>query len=483
MNTNPFQITNRDILPSLLKKLLDSRLVKLEKKNATEVKELQGINRQATENNSKLALINHLIIISFHIHIATLSKCLEAISKKKIRAFPLRSGSNDVTLKAQLSNKDHAIRSNHLPIGKKTHLKFNPLYNISSRPLTPTPGIHSRANKGNWNIHGNVLIKNKKPRKTFLISHKASKNISLSNLSFDTFTSKSTSSQRNNKNKIRKNFSGVIGKVSQDNDELLTKISIDLFVRNSLLPMSSLFSFHQLFDSKFTLLKFLPKKDLLSFALINKSYGRIFLNEFITRIESEISKLELEVQNAKMTHLKWNNNHIAFSNKAIKAAELLDDDSYLEIFKQKKPILNDNVLFIYYLLLTMFNSSMTIDSIKQCYNNKPSIGYWSKLTAYLNSKTNSRFGAFIMRKLNQFDFSPNHLNIISQIASTNYNLINPSHYTKICPTTALVTFIVKDFLDAFNISNHLLILQDKHAKYNDLFDRIIRIKQNIYNNK
>lgn len=57
MTSNPFQISTRDILPGLLKKLLESRLVKLEKQNASEAKELQGIKRIAHENNCKLTTI------------------------------------------------------------------------------------------------------------------------------------------------------------------------------------------------------------------------------------------------------------------------------------------------------------------------------------------------------------------------------------------------------------------------------------------
>lgn len=395
---------------------------------------------------------------------------------------------------------DNTIRSNHtpIPIRKKNNIKLvDPLYNKSSRPLTPTPGLHSRTNNKPRVL---VISKDKKIRKYPLINNSGNKPSNLSEVSFDNnLASKSTASKRNgrnNKNKLKKNFSGLIGQVSQDNDELLIKINTDLFVRNSLLPMSVLFSFHQLFDSKFTLLKFLSKKELLNFALINKSYGRLFLNEFIVQIETEMSQIETDLTKAKMKHKEANDktalneqqqHKIAFSNKAIKASELLDEELYLEMFKQKKPP-NDNVLYIYYLLLNMFNSSLTIDSIKEAYHNGHdsfsgygmSLGFWNKLTVYLQSKTNNRFGAFIIKKLHKFNFIRTHLDSIYEIASKNYQLINPSHYTKVCPTTALVTFIIKDFLDYFNISNNLLILQDKQSKYKGLFERIIKIKQNIY---
>lgn len=424
--SSPFRKDPKAILNKLLSNMLNSRLEHLESKSKKEMSSLEFTKKNINET---LNIVSHITI---------------SISRHR------KSKTPSTLVKRSLYSK-----------------------NIQ-RPMTPVSGI-------------------KKIMMTASSSSKKSKTPS--------HISKTPIIVRKRKNHMR-NISGMLGNVSNVDDELLTTISTDIYTRNSILPSYVMFSLEKLFDKDCIFVKFLPIKDLLNFILINKNYGIYFMEEILKRIDNmrqimtkEVDSELKEVDKGEEDNIIANKEFI-LSNKAKKALYLLDERSYMDIFKVRKhnnnnnvylpirnrtnsnTIPNDNVIKIYQILMQLTNKQEILSYM----NNKEL--FWEKVCNYFNINAKGQFGTFIMNLIEHFDYSKENRMKVVKISSQYLHLFTPSYFTKICSTTALLVFALKDVMEYIGINITLFSkLQNKKSKiikYGQIIKHMNRIKETVF---
>jgi hypothetical protein len=124
---------------------------------------------------------------------------------------------------------------------------------------------------------------------------------------------------------------------------------------------------------------------------------------------------------------------------AIKAIELLNDKMYMNIFKSES-VPQKEVLNIYRILLLYINKR-DVASIKN--NNQ----FWMSVCNLFISESEAKIGNFINKYCNDLNFSTENLFMISKIIGNDLTKMTAPNYTKICPTTGLVFFFIKDALE------------------------------------
>lgn len=424
--SSPFRKDPKAILNKLLSNMLNSRLEHLESKSKKEMSSLEFTKKNINET---LNIVSHITI---------------SISRHR------KSKTPSTLVKRSLYSK-----------------------NIQ-RPMTPVSGI-------------------KKIMMTASSSSKKSKTPS--------HISKTPIIVRKRKNHMR-NISGMLGNVSNVDDELLTTISTDIYTRNSILPSYVMFSLEKLFDKDCIFVKFLPIKDLFNFILINKNYGIYFMEEILKRIDNmrqimttEVDSELKEVDKSEEDNIISNKEFI-LSNKAKKALYLLDERSYMDIFKVRKhnnnnnvylpirnrtnsnTIPNDNVIKIYQILMQLTNKQEILSYM----NNKEL--FWEKVCNYFNINAKGQFGTFIMNLIEHFDYSKENRMKVVKISSQYLHLFTPSYFTKICSTTALLVFALKDVMEYIGMNITLFSkLQNKKSKiikYGQIIKHMNRIKETVF---
>jgi len=124
---------------------------------------------------------------------------------------------------------------------------------------------------------------------------------------------------------------------------------------------------------------------------------------------------------------------------AIKAVELLNDKMYMQMFNPDiiPPI---EILNIYRVLFYFINK---IEIAKK----KSRSEFWQEVCQVFINNPNIKIGNFINQHSNDLNFSTENIFAISQIIGNDLSKMTAPNFTKICPTTGLVFFFIKDALE------------------------------------
>ena len=209
-----------------------------------------------------------------------LTSLLSSMLSKRLAVLESKTKTELIALQETLTIVEHCLTSLSRPRRSKTpssiitttslYKKRNNYSKNISRPLTP-------------------LIK-----KSYATTTSKFSNLTPTKIKTNSHLSKTPIVIRKRKNHIR-NISGMIGNVSNVDDELLTTINTDVFTRNSILPRNVMFPLNKLFDRDYTLVKFLPIKDVFNYSRINKHYGIVFIEEIINRVQAKIYYYQKEI--------------------------------------------------------------------------------------------------------------------------------------------------------------------------------------------
>jgi len=158
----------------------------------------------------------------------------------------------------------------------------------------------------------------------------------------------------------------------------------------------------------------------------------------------------------------------SLSKGAIKAIELLNNELYDKLFK--KPVLDDNlkeILIIYRILFYLLGE-------KEIAEIKDENLFWTKMTEYLVNNSDGKIGTYISNNVKNFHFDYKTINLINKLVKDVKNKILPSYFSKICGTTGLVVFLIKDALEYCGI-----ILSDKKTQPSIIYQHLQFEKKNV----
>ena len=89
------------------------------------------------------------------------------------------------------------------------------------------------------------------------------------------------------------------------------------------------------------------------------------------------------------------------------------------------------------------------------YNIKDEKLFWIEACEYILNNNNGKTGEFFKESINNFDFSIKNIYEIKKIINGNLDKIKPNVFSKICGTTGLLIFLIKDTLEYIGIMHNL----------------------------
>ena len=129
------------------------------------------------------------------------------------------------------------------------------------------------------------------------------------------------------------------------------------------------------------------------------------------------------------------------SRGAVKAVELLNEELYNRIYRQnelKEPL--NKIIFIYRIYMQLLGKN-DITSIKN--DNL----FWKEFTKFILDNNNGKTGNFYNESVKDFVFTSENIYKIRRIVGNKVDEIKPTNYSKLCGTTGLVIFLIKDALE------------------------------------
>lgn len=246
-------------------------------------------------------------------------------------------------------------------------------------------------------------------------------------------------------------------KIYQDDPLLINPISnIDL-EKNELIPNSkdsknsdeikNIIDLCEKEDEKHiqNIFEYLEINDLIILKTVSKSFKKFVLNYFLKHLNETKSSLENLLILANYSSEPKDFKNFVLSKGATKSIELLNETIMNKIFKQTNTPRND-ILFIYKVFFQLINNSM------KDLNNKDE--FWENCRQYFLNDGKGKIGDFLKDKINnnKIDISDENLYKLYKLVKNKLHIITPSYFNKVCSTTALITFYLKDILIFLGIS-------------------------------
>ena len=226
------------------------------------------------------------------------------------------------------------------------------------------------------------------------------------------------------------------------------------------------------------LFEFLSLNGCLEFTSISKKIKRqriyifnlqkkIILNNIGIKDESNLDK-NIKEYEEKYSKDELNEPYIEFhlSRGAARAVQLLNNNTYSKIFR--RPVLDSNLsqIYIAYKILLVFLGEINIAKISE---NKI---FWVKCTEYLNSNSeNGKIGDYIMNKFEKYNCDCKTIYYIEKLLEGKKDNISPSNFSKICGSTGLLIFLIKELLEYCGV-----IISPKKTQLSRIYQNLLFFK-------
>lgn len=223
------------------------------------------------------------------------------------------------------------------------------------------------------------------------------------------------------------------------------------------------------------IISFLSDNDSLKFLSSSKKlfkqYHIAYLDSIITKIESgNQSKIDIEIQHLKEKYgeeeITKSYQDFTLTRGSIKAVEFLDQDLYNKIFTKEELDSSLREIIIIYRILYQFLKKEDFINIKN------DDEFWKENCKYLLTEGKDKLGSFFIEKSKEFCFEPENCGRLKAMIDKIKSKIIPSYYSKICGTTGLVVFILKDALEYCGV-----IVNDKKTQPRRIYDNLLYEKQ------
>ena len=177
------------------------------------------------------------------------------------------------------------------------------------------------------------------------------------------------------------------------------------------------------------------------FLELNDTYNKIIeMNKIssINSIEEEINKIKNQFKGENLDSNKYS---FQLSKGSMRAIQILDNEIYNNIFKSKElnPPL-DKIILIYRIFFQLINQ----EEINEILSDKK---FWEEARIYFLENDDNKIGYFIKDNISEFDFTNENIYKLKKLTKGYEEKLKPTNYEKICETTTLFTFIIKDALE------------------------------------
>ena len=218
------------------------------------------------------------------------------------------------------------------------------------------------------------------------------------------------------------------------------------------------------------ILDYLPIEDLINIKKASKYCNNFIIKYFIEKLEKEKNKFIKKISNNDIK-LKDKNNYkisldkLNLNKTSEKAINLLNENSLNKLF-YNNIIPNDDILLIYRIFFNIINHPIKDINIKD------KIKFWEKCRNYFIKEGQGKIGKIIFDIIKEKKICLNGKNIynVYHLIENNLNKIIPSYFSKICGTTGLFVFFIKDVLDFLGITNDKNNSNNSFACYSVIID-------------
>ncbi len=481
-----------EIIKKLLEEKLNYSLNRLENRNKTEENDLKYCNQ---ESDKLLKKIFSIKIINPH------SKSINTF-KKNVSKKALRDLSADTAIhnKSKYNSKT-LITSNQNSIKFKTNKDLK-IINISKKHISKSPdiSIHKKSkikkdttNESKYNKKeiNNVYNKHKKNNDikekfraktpdTKKFNKKYKRNNNKINNKEENISTSEVNNVLNNKSKMNSNVSNNIDdikikKIQISNTDFLKDVNTKDFIINTRISENNinnlennmisngnfnnilfehgefiksniykdiLFLISSFLDIKSKVCYFLMIKKFIPYAIpcikeLFQNFNKINNISESEQISDKIRKIKLKYSNEQLNTEK----KFELSLSASRALELLNENLYKKIFKEKLISPKNEILIIYRIFFILLNE-------KEIINTTDDKEFFKKISDYfLNKNSEYKLGNLFKDKIELFDLSPQNIFKIKKLIKNHEEKLNRTYYSKICGTTSLVVFLIKEILE------------------------------------
>ena len=173
-----------------------------------------------------------------------------------------------------------------------------------------------------------------------------------------------------------------------------------------------------------------------------KDYALSYIDELIAKTNNKMDKAITNIQSKdSQFDIHKDYNDFTLSRGALKATDLLDQELYNKLFTKEE--LDESMKEIIYIYKIFYQLILKEDFV----NVKDDALFWKKNCEFILKESNDKIGTFFVSSAKQFCFDTKNVYKLKQIIEPIKNKMLPSYFSKICGTTSLVTFILKDALE------------------------------------
>ncbi len=413
---NEFKILNKKI-ENLVKlreeKIIKDKLEKEKKEKEKEKKRSKSKNNNNNNNNfngrktlNNINNLNKTLNKNSSFGRMTISNTISRRSTSKKIYNTINNNNNEKKdFKRSLTSKKLDVKKN----GRKSLINKKPI-SLKIKPLKINDD-----NNNNNDIRNTISTIN---NKNILLTERTNTNFNISEFN----------EKDNNNNNINNNNNNNNNKIT-----FKTLIEIDL-LKN--------------------ITKYLTNSELIIFYSSSKKYFFSLLNSYLNSILKDYKKLFDLVLNQTMEN-KLSTLEVKFKaedfeilpefklNKGtIRAIECLKESLYIKIFKNEVSMkILEEIEIIYKILFQLIDK----DNFVKINDKKI---FWNEISKFLLENMNENLANYVNDIAKKFDFSEKNIVKIKKICKDkNIENINPSYMGKLCGTTGLISFVIKDALE------------------------------------
>ena len=242
--------------------------------------------------------------------------------------------------------------------------------------------------------------------------------------------------------------------VLNQEDPLLVTPQTDMdFMHKNILSLHSIFiininDFAE--DNLCFIIPFLNLKDITSLMSANKSFNRIVKQNLISTLEHEKREYQSkvsEMENDANIDTTTKEEYIFKTSKGTnRATDLLNNPQLNKIFTDKRELPINDIYRVFNIYFQLINHPLKND----IYDKKM---FWAKCCDYFLVTHKGKTGDLLRKNIDS-DLVLTYENAykITHLIGEHISKITPAYFSKLCGTSGLFVFLIKDVLDYFGIS-------------------------------
>jgi hypothetical protein len=232
-----------------------------------------------------------------------------------------------------------------------------------------------------------------------------------------------------------------------------------------------IFNFEKNIDDKLykKISDYLSLIDLIQFKNISKNFNKLFFVYITNKLKEDkiffINKKKNLDENNIPENLSFKD--FVISKGSTKAIKLLNEPSLNHLFYEDSPADNGR-LIIYRIFFQLINHPY-----KYIPKDKKE-EFWKKCKNYFSNEIKGKTGELIQKALDDkmIDIEGDNLYKLYKLVENDLDKVYPTYYSKICGTTGLFSFFIKDILDFVGISNDEKINSKAYWTYTKIIDSL-----------